>query len=623
MAARWKIILILMVLCSWSHKFSQAQFLNSPNEIVTARTFLSKDQFHAGQSFEAVIRIEIQDGWHINANPAGQNYLIPTELILPEQPYLSLESVLYSEGEITELASVGKVPLYHYQSLIGFKGQVSNSAPLGLIEFMSVLRYQACNDQSCLMPTELSVPIQLKIVSSEKSTQSIHTDIFENFNFNPFSKDIREQNGNLPPDDQFLSALSKGHLWAFLFVFIGGILTSLTPCVYPLVPITVSVFGAGKDTSRRKSFLLSISYVFGMAVMYSILGVIVASTGSVFGTIMANPIAMGLVCTILIILGLSMLGLFDLQLPMSIQNRLNAVGGSGFGGAFIMGTVAGVIAAPCTGPALGAVLSYVATTNNITLGFFLMLTYAIGMGLLFIVIGTFSSILGSLPKSGGWMYVLENIFGVAIIAMSLFYLKNIWPPLNLLLRNSVEFLAIGLIFIINGIQIGKFTKRFKDLRGLSYLQKAFGVLIAVIGFYIVAGGFINGGFQFKETLRSHNNEPKVNWIKDESEGFMIAKQKNKPIMIDFYADWCSACKELDHRTFSQPEVVERLNDFVTIKLDFTNPKDPTIKTLKAKYQVSGLPIVAFFDSSGQELEGKRISSFIPADKFLTWIGDIR
>ena len=623
MAARWKIILILMVLCSWSHKFSQAQFLNSPNEIVTARTFLSKDQFHAGQSFEAVIRIEIQDGWHINANPAGQNYLIPTELILPEQPYLSLESVLYSEGEITELASVGKVPLYHYQSLIGFKGQVSNSAPLGLIEFMSVLRYQACNDQSCLMPTELSVPIQLKIVSSEKSTQSIHTDIFENFNFNPFSKDIREQNENLPPEDQFLSALSKGHLWAFLFVFIGGILTSLTPCVYPLVPITVSVFGAGKDTSRRKSFLLSISYVFGMAVMYSILGVIVASTGSVFGTIMTNPIAMGLVCTILIILGLSMLGLFDLQLPMSIQNRLNAVGGSGFGGAFIMGTVAGVIAAPCTGPALGAVLSYVATTNNITLGFFLMLTYAIGMGLLFIVIGTFSSILGSLPKSGGWMYVLENIFGVAIIAMSLFYLKNIWLPLNLLLRNSVEFLAIGLIFIINGIQIGKFTKRFKDLRGLSYLQKAFGVLIAVIGFYIVAGGFINGGFQFKETLRSHNNEPKVNWIKDESEGFMIAKQKNKPIMIDFYADWCSACKELDHRTFSQPEVVERLNDFVTIKLDFTNPKDPRIKTLKAKYQVSGLPIVAFFDSSGQELEGKRISSFIPADKFLTWIGDIR
>ena len=623
MAARWKIILILMVLCSWSHKFSQAQFLNSPNEIVTARTFLSKDQFHAGQSFEAVIRIEIQDGWHINANPAGQNYLIPTELILPEQPYLSLESVLYSEGEITELASVGKVPLYHYQSLIGFKGQVSNSAPLGLIEFMSVLRYQACNDQSCLMPTELSVPIQLKIVSSEKSTQSIHTDIFENFNFNPFSKDIREQNENLPPDDQFLSALSKGHLWAFLFVFIGGILTSLTPCVYPLVPITVSVFGAGKDTSRRKSFLLSISYVFGMAVMYSILGVIVASTGSVFGTIMANPIAMGLVCTILIILGLSMLGLFDLQLPMSIQNRLNAVGGSGFGGAFIMGTVAGVIAAPCTGPALGAVLSYVATTNNITLGFFLMLTYALGMGLLFIVIGTFSSILGSLPKSGGWMYVLENIFGVAIIAISLFYLKNIWPPLNLLLRNSVEFLAIGLIFIINGIQIGKFTKRFKDLRGLSYSQKAFGVLIAVIGFYIVAGGFINGGFQFKETLRSHNNEPKVNWIKDESEGFMIAKQKNKPIMIDFYADWCSACKELDHRTFSQPEVVERLNDFVTIKLDFTNPKDPRIKTLKAKYQVSGLPIVAFFDSSGQELEGKRISSFIPADKFLTWIGGIR
>ena len=615
-----KKVLILMIFVILSYESSEAQFLGTPSEIVTAKAFTSQDQFHSGQNFKIAIQLNIQDGWHINANPAGQDNLIPTELILPKLPNLILGPTIYPKGEITNLVSVGKVPLYHYQSLIGVQGKISTEMELGSIKLMLTIRYQACNDQICLMPMQLSIPVSLTVVSSDRSMQPIHADIFEKINFKSFLENTKKQAAS---DNRFLSALSKGHFWAFLFVFVGGVLTSLTPCVYPLIPITVSVFGAGRDTSRSKSFFLSISYVFGMAVMYSLLGLLVAVTGSVFGAIMINPIAIGLVCAILMVLGLSMLGLFELQLPTTLQNQLNTIGGSGFGHIYGLVNAAGVIAAPCTGPALGAVLSYVATTNDMVLGFFLMLTYALGMGLLFVVIGTFSSILSSLPPSGGWMYVLENTFGVAIIAMALFYLKNIWPPLNLLLRSSVEFLAIGLIFVINGIQIGRFTQRFKDLNGFAVWQKTFGISMAVIGFYIVAGGFINGGFHFTEPSKLSSEKILVNWIQEESEGFAIAKREKKPVMIDFYADWCSVCKELDHRTFAQPEVAERLADFVTIKLDFTDSKDSKNKLLKAKYEVTGLPIVAFFDSDGKEFDDKRISSFIPADKFLTWIADIR
>ena len=290
-----KKVLILMIFVVLSYESSEAQFLGTPSEIVTAKAFTSQDQFHSGQNFKIAIQLNIQDGWHINANPAGQDNLIPTELILPKLPNLILGPTIYPKGEITNLVSVGKVPLYHYQSLIGVQGKISTEMELGSIKLMLTIRYQACNDQICLMPMQLSIPVSLTVVSSDRSMQPIHADIFEKINFKSFLENTKKQAAS---DNQFLSALSKGHFWAFLFVFVGGVLTSLTPCVYPLIPITVSVFGAGRDTSRRKSFFLSISYVFGMAVMYSLLGLVVAVTGSVFGAIMVNPIAIGLVCAI-------------------------------------------------------------------------------------------------------------------------------------------------------------------------------------------------------------------------------------------------------------------------------------------------------------------------------------
>ena len=302
-----------------------------------------------------------------------------------------------------------------------------------------------------------------------------------------------------------------------------------------------------------------------------------------------------------------MFGVFEIRLPYSVQNRLNTVGGAGFAGAFAMGTVAGVIAAPCTGPALAVVLTYIATTGSLFLGFWLMFTYALGMGLLFIGIGTFSGLLSALPRSGGWMYILENIFGIAIITMALYFLKDVFPVLQSFLQNSLPFFGIAGGLVLVGLWLGKLTQRFSGIPGRVKAQKACGLLLAVFGAYMFVGGI------------QQPAGPHLDWVYDEAEGFKIAKREDKLVMLDFYASWCAACNELDHQTYSDPAVAARLDDYVNVKLDFTRTSETT-KALTEKYHIPGLPVVIFTDADGITL--KRFAGFIDAEEMLGILDDI-
>lgn len=576
-----------------------------PVEIVTAHGVLSLNQVQPGSTFQMAIVMKFAPNWHANANPAGEG-LIPTEITFPDHPNLVFGEAVYPKADVLEIASLGgEVPVYHDEAVIGFQATLLDSAPLGRMTLPFQLTYQACNDEQCLLPKTIDVDVAFDVVGMAQPIQLINDAIFANLQLgsppDPPSRTATSESG------KFSQALSKGYFWAFLFVFVGGILTSFTPCVYPLIPITVSVFGAGESVGRLRSFLLSVTYVLGIALTYSILGVAVASTGAVFGQIMADPRVMLPVCGILIALGLSMLGVFELRLPYAVQNQLNNVGGAGFAGAFVMGTVAGVIAAPCTGPALGAVLSYVATTESVFLGFWLLLTYALGMGLLFIVIGTFSGAIAALPRSGGWMYILENIFGVAIITVALYFLKDAISPLRALLQNSAGFFAISAVFVIVGVALGKFSQRFKDLSRLVQFRKAVGVLLAVVGLYMFVGGLTTA-------------ESDLVWIADEAQGLEDGRRERRPVMLDFYATWCAACNELEH-TYSDPAVKSKLSKFVNVKLDFTRNSDE-VERLKQKYGIVGLPVVIFFDSDGNQLTDKRLEKFVEPEEFLRLLAGI-
>ena len=576
-----------------------------PTEIVTAHAVLSVDKVRPGDVFHIGVVMEFAPDWHANANPAGEG-LIPTEIILPVSSDVTFGSTVYPAGEVLHIESLGgKVSVYHDQDVIGVEARLNDNARPGSTTLPLKLRYQACSDQQCLLPKTVEVAVPIEIAPAGAPVRQMNDALLANIQFTSLSIPA----GATSESGRFSQALSKGYFWAFLFVFVGGILTSFTPCVYPLIPITVSVFGAGESTTRFRSFLLSVTYVLGIALMYSILGIAAASTGAVFGNVMSNPYVILPVCGILLAFGLSMLGVFEIRIPHAVQNRLSTVGGAGFTGAFAMGTVAGIIAAPCTGPALGAVLSYVATTSNAFLGFWLLLTYALGMGLLFIVIGTFSGAISSLPRSGGWMYVLENVFGVIIITVALYYLKDVIEPLRTALRHSTGFFVIAGVLLLSGILLGKFTRRFKDLPGPVQLRKAFGVLMAVVGAYMLVGGLTTA-------------ESSLNWIADEAQGLETARRESKPAMLDFYATWCGACNELDHKTYSDPVVHAKLSEFVNIKLDFSRNTDE-VERLKKKYNIVGLPAVIFFDSSGNLLVDKRFEEFLAPDKFLAHVSDIQ
>ena len=397
--------------------------------------------------------------------------------------------------------------------------------------------------------------------------------------------------------------LAEGSLLAFGVAFAGGVLTSLTPCVYPLIPITVSIFGARKAGARSEAIALSALYVLGIAAMYSALGAGAALTGKAFGSVMQNPWVIGFVALVLATMAASMFGAFELALPSSLQARLNTVGGAGRAGAFAMGLVSGIIAAPCTGPVLAAALAFVAAKGSVAYGIGIMFTYALGMGLLFFLIGAFSI---SLPKSGAWMETVKSVFGVALLAAAGVFLKDALPALRpaFSAARGAAFVAAGVAAV--GVLLGALDGRF----GAGAVERA----AKVAGVALLVGGIVYaaGAANARERARSAAH---LAWIGSEPEAIALAKAEGRPVIIDFWAEWCTACKELDKIAWSDPRVRAEASRFVTVKLDGTDDS-PAFQALSAKYGVVGMPSVVFIDGHGREVP-ERVTGAIGPDEMLS------
>jgi thioredoxin:protein disulfide reductase len=388
--------------------------------------------------------------------------------------------------------------------------------------------------------------------------------------------------------DQMRLALEGGSLGvALLIAFGAGVLTSFTPCVYPMIAITVSVFGARQAKSRLEGALLSTAFVGGMIALFTPLGVVSAMTGMAFGSWLANPVVIVLFVVLFGAMALSMFGAFDLTLPPALQNRLAQVGGLGYRGAFLLGLVTGLIAAPCTGPVVAVLLAWVAASGDVVVGASSFALYAFGLGLLFWVVGTFAV---SLPKSGRWLEGVKGTFGVLMLALALYFAMPL-VDLGLPHQRNPGWLAVALASLVVGLALGAVHLSFHTPSTMVRLRKAAGIVLAT-------GGLV-GAILWAEALPPG---AQIAWIDDDYERATdIARTDQRPMLVDFGADWCKACKEIEHGALSDPRVVAEAARFVPVRIDLSTGKDTPDKwALLADYEQQGLPLVVLHHSDGRE-----------------------
>jgi thiol:disulfide interchange protein DsbD len=401
-------------------------------------------------------------------------------------------------------------------------------------------------------------------------------------------------------DARLQAAARKGLLWLLLLAFGAGIATSFTPCVYPMIPITIGIIGARSAGRRSKGFTLSLLYVLGIAVTYSTLGTSAALTGSLFGSVLQNPIVVVGVAAVFMIMAFSLFGAFELQVPPALAGRMNSVQGNGYPGAFLLGLVAGVVASPCIGPVLVAMLAYVAASGSALLGFGLFFTFALGLGMLFIVLGTFTGMLASLPKSGAWMTRVRIAFGIVFLGLALYYLHPHLP-------RGRMWLVAGAVLVVAGLLAGAWRRIDEVEPTRVRWRKAAARALVALGVYGLLTPWLPGG------ARDAVANPR--WLVSETAGMTQARAESKPMLIDFSAEWCVACKELERFTFSDPRVIELAQQFVSVRVDATD-RTPEIDALMRRYGILGLPWVAFVRPDGTILPDLTVTGFIDADAML-------
>lgn len=399
--------------------------------------------------------------------------------------------------------------------------------------------------------------------------------------------------------DAFTEALAQGPLYATLAALLGGLLVSLTPCVYPMIAVTVSVFGARKANGRWGGAALSFCFVLGIVAMFVPLGVIAGLSGSVFGSVLQSRWVLVGISLLFLALAASLFGAFEFALPSSFTNRLAELGGIGYKGAFALGLACGLIASPCTGPVLTGILTYIAQTRSAALGAGAMAAFAFGLGTPFFLVGTFAV---QLPKSGRWMIHVKSLLGIVLVIVALYYLGTAFPALGAWAKPSGVFYGIAGASLLLGLALGAVHRDFGELGSGVKVGKGLGILL------VSAAGFalVTALGRPSESFAWHQG--------DVAAARERALREGRPLLVDFTATWCGACKQLDRETFSAPKVLPEMARFVAVKVDATNDDDPGVGATLAQFKVMGLPTVVIFDSSGRE--ALRYTDFVGPEAFL-------
>ncbi len=460
------------------------------------------------------------------------------------------------------------------------------------------LVYQACSDSICLFPKSKDIFIPTSFGTGKKIEIGKMPDDISLFSSNGFTY-----------------FLGQSMFLGLFLAFLAGIITSFTPCIFPMIPITLAILNNHSvQRSRLANFIISVVYVLGIATTYSSLGILAAKSGMLFGSLLSNSYVVGLMCTLFFLMALSMYGVFEFQVPSFIAHRFGqGTRKSGYFGAYISGIFAGIVASPCVGPVLVSILTYVSTKQSTFLGFLLLFSYALGLGTIFIVLGASTELLKKLPRSGPWLEGTKFVLGSMMLGGFFYYF-------DFIVTDSVFKISLGLTLVTIASLYGAFLTPVT--KKLHLVQKGLMQALLVLGIALIvmaATGFgspPSSSNAFQDVKFDKNNI----WEKWSEQAVMQARMDKKPVIIDFFAEWCAACLELDEHVFSTSEFAEKAKNIVLLKMDAT--KDSAeLNELKKKYSIVGLPTILFIGSDGTWNKSKTLSEFENKDAFFRRLDD--
>ena len=479
--------------------------------------------------------------------------------------------------------------------------------------------YQGCSEtfHICYPPIEKEVALTLPAVVATTQNQNSAT---------PLPTITQSSNSE---QDQLAQSLAQDSLGKILLGFFGlGLLLAFTPCVFPMIPILSSIIvGEGERITTHRAFILSLTYVLAMSVTYTVAGVLTGLLGENIQAMFQSPWIIGSFSALFVVLALSMFGLFELQLPHALQHRIHQIShqqkGGKIAGAAVMGLLSGLIVGPCLAPPLAAALIFIGQHGDPILGGSALFALSMGMGLPLLVIGTSAGSL--LPKAGGWMNTIKTIFGVLMLGLAIWMLERIIP-------GWVTLSLWGALLIVTAVYLGALNTLNIDSNGWDKLWKGVGLILLIYGGLLIIGGASGSHsvwqpLQGMTTSNINGNQQSSSHIKftqvnNLTELQQQLNQTSKPVMLDLYADWCIECKRMEATTFRDPNVVNAMQNFVSLQIDLTENNQQHKEFLK-HFGLFGPPTLLFFDANGQEYRQHRIVGMIEPSQLIQHLATLK
>jgi thiol:disulfide interchange protein DsbD len=577
-AAAFAIVLVAALSSPRPTPAQDSQNLPKSSEVVKIESLKLTSPLKPGGTSQLEVEAEILSGWHINSDKPLSPDFIPTKLTISPPDGVKAGAVSYPAAEEMALEFSGGDKLSVFSGMLAFEIALTPAAsfkPAPSMPATVTLDYQPCNNNLCLRPAKITATVDLaQAKTSEAQPPAV-------------------AGGTGPPsDDSLVSGVfaKHGSILGFLFVLLAGVALNLTPCVYPLIGVTIAYFGNQGGTSRHM-ITLALTYVLGIALMFSSVGVAVALSGGLFGAALQNPYVLGAIATMLLMLAASSFGMFTLQPPQWLMNRAG-VARPGYVGALAMGLGMGVVAAPCIGPVVLGLLLLVERSQSPLFGFALFFILAVGLGLPYVALALAAGSIRRLPRSGEWLAWVEQLFGFVLLGLAAYFIDPILP--NHLVSKLLPYYAAAA-----GIFLGFVTPAGRNWRPFWVLRMGFGTLSGAALAYLL--------------LIPASAPARIAFQPYDASLLEAAKSSHRPVVIDFAATWCIPCREMDSTTFVDPNVRSAAARFVALKADVTAQDDKTDR-LTREFGVQGVPTAVFIDSQGQIR--KRVAGFINSRDFV-------